>query len=562
MPSGTVRRTGILSLTRRLFRIAAGRKRSFVISTLASIFGNFAHLGLMASGALLILSVAGLSRGTPLLWGALMLVCSAGIGICRYLEGLVSHVAAYKLLADMRGDLFEMLRRLAPARLLDRQKGDILSVAVADIETIEFFFAHTIGPLFTIILLPLTTLCIAARVNILFLPLLLPVYLLTCFGLPLLAIKTGRAMGQDYRERIGGLKSFMVETVSSIREIQIFNYGERRMSEVLEKTRGINRAAHALTLHRQIVTSAPVFFIYLARILVIAAASYLALRGYENPAGIIVLSFVVSASFSSTQSLTTVISNLLETYAAAERYFAIMDDRPEITEDPSPVELDRIETVEFDKVSFGYRQDQEVIRNLSFTIKKGEKIGVIGESGIGKSTIIRLLLRFWEPLAGEIRINGIPLKKISLKSLRSRIVMLEQETFIFNDTIAANIALGKTGAAMEEVILSAQRSHIHDFIASLPEGYQTPMGELNGRISGGERQRIGIARAMLSNPDMLVMDEPTSNLDVLNEKGLLKTLKDEYGGTTILIVSHRRSTLTDCDRILQMDKPVKNKDSA
>jgi ATP-binding cassette subfamily C protein len=551
-------RTGVIALSRRLFRIAASRKRSFVVSTLASILGNFAHLGLMASGALLILSAAGLNRGAPPLWAALMLLCSAGIGICRYLEGLVSHVAAYKLLADMRGGLFQALRRLAPARLLDRQKGDILSVAVSDIETIEFFFAHTIGPLFTIILLPLTTLCVAARVHIVFLPLLLPIYLLICIGLPLLAIRTGRAMGQDYRERVGDLKSFMVESVSSLREIQIFNYGERRMEEALEKTRGINRAAHALTLHRQIVTSAPVFFIYLARILVIAAASYLALGGYENPAGIIALSFVVSASFSSTQSLTTVISNLLETYAAAERYFAIMDDRPEIIEDPSPVDPGTIETVEFDRVSFGYRRDREaVIRDLSFTIKKGEKIGVIGESGAGKSTIIRLLLRFWEPLSGEIRVNGIPLKRISLKSLRSRIVMLEQETFIFNDSIAANIALGKSGASMEEIVLSAKRARIHDFISGLPEAYRTQMGELNGRISGGERQRIGIARAMLSGPDMLVMDEPTSNLDALNEKGLLKTLKDEYGDKTILIVSHRRSTLTGCGRILRMDSPAR-----
>jgi ATP-binding cassette subfamily C protein len=550
-------RVSVFALSRRLFSIAGAQKRSLTISTLASIFGNFAHLGLMGSGALLILSCAGLSGGHPLVWGGLMLLCSAGIGICRYLEGLISHVAAYKLLADMRGVLFGMLRRLAPARLLDRQKGDILSVAVADIETIEFFFAHTIGPLFTMILLPLTTLCIAARVNILFLQVLLPVYLVICFGLPLLAIKTGRSIGQDYRKRIGDLKSFMVESVASLKEIQIFGYGERRMAQALEKTRGINRAAHALTLHRQLVTSTPMFFVYLARILVIAAASYLALGGYENPAGVIVLSFVVSASFSSTQSLTTVISNLLETYAAAERYFAIMDDRPEITEDPSPVEIDAIEEIEFDHLSFGYRRDrEEVIQNLSFTLKKGEKIGIIGESGIGKSTIIRLLLRFWEPTGGEIRINRIPLKKISLKSLRSRITMLEQETFIFNDTIAANIALGKAGADMEEIILSAKRAHIHGFISALPEGYQTPMGELNGRLSGGERQRIGIARAMLSNPDILVMDEPTSSLDVLNEKSLLKTLRDEYGDKTLLIVSHRRSTLTDCDRILRLGSPV------
>jgi ATP-binding cassette subfamily C protein len=325
------------------------------------------------------------------------------------------------------------------------------------------------------------------------------------------------------------------------------------MAAMLEKTKGINRAAHALTLHRQLVTSTPVFFVYLARILVIAAASFLAIKGYRNPGGIIVLSFVVSASFSSTQSLTTVISNLLETYAAAERYFAIKDDLPEIIETPGAVELGGIEDLVFDRVSFGYRKGgEDIIRDLSFEIKKGDKIGITGESGIGKSTVIRLLLRFWEPRSGEIRINGIPLKRISLKSLRSRIALVEQDTFIFNDTIAANIALERPGAGMEEIIRSAKRAHIHDFIETLPEGYQTPMGELNGRISGGERQRIGIARAMLSNPDMLVMDEPTSSLDVLNEKGLLETLKDEYGDATILIVSHRNSTLTGCDRVLSM----------
>jgi ATP-binding cassette subfamily C protein len=547
------RRAGILALSRRLFKIAGAQKGPLVLSTLASIFGNFAHLGLMGSGALLILSCAGLNNAPPLLWGAAMLLCSAGIGVFRYLEGYVSHTAAYKLLADMRGNLFTALRRLAPARLMDRRKGDILSVAVADIETIEFFFAHTIGPLFTMILLPLVTLGIAASVNPLFFPVLLPLYLIICLALPLGAIKTGRSLGQRYRVRIGDLKSFMVESVASLKDIQIFNFGEKRMALAEEKTRGINRASHALTLHRQLVTSAPVFFVYLARIAVIAAASFLALRGYENPGGIIALSFLVSASFSSTQSLTTVISNLLETYAAAERFFALMDDEPEVTEDPDPVELGEIREIVFDNVSFSYPQKEDLFpRPLSFVIGKGEKIGIIGESGAGKSTIIRLLLRFWEPTAGEIRINGIPLKKISLKSLRSRIAMLEQEIFIFNDTIAANIAVGKPDASREEILLSAQRAHIHDFISALPEGYQTPMGELNGKISGGERQRIGIARAMLSNPDMLAMDEPTSSLDVLNERGLLQTLNDEYGDKTILIVSHRNSTLADCGRVLRL----------
>jgi ATP-binding cassette subfamily C protein len=544
---------GILTLSRRLFKIAGAQKWPLIHSTLASVLGNFAHLGLMASGALLILSCADRDRGSPLVWGAAMLCCAVCIGVFRYREGYISHAAAYSLLADMRGNLFTALRGLAPARLMDRRKGDILSIAVADIETIEFFFAHTIGPLFTMILLPLCTLAVACSVHPLFLPVLLPLYGIICVVLPMLALKTGRSLGRDYRVRIGDIKSFVVESVASLKEIQIFNFGESRLATMIEKTRGINRATHALTLHRQLVTSAPVFFVYLARVAVIAAASFLALGGYENPEGVIVLSFMVSASFSSTQSLTTVISNLLETYAAAERFFTLMDDKPEVIEDSDPVELDEVREVVFDRVSFAYPGTGNVVlRDLSFAIRRGEKIGIIGESGAGKSTIIRLLLRFWEPAGGEIRINGIPLKKISLISLRSRIAMLEQEVFIFNDTIAANIALGKKGAGEDEIILSARRAHIHDFISALPEGYRTPMGELNGRLSGGERQRIGIARAMLSNPDMLVMDEPTSNLDVLNEKRLLKTLGDEYGDKTLLIVSHRASTLSDCDAILRL----------
>jgi ATP-binding cassette subfamily C protein len=547
------RRFGLLVLSRRLFKIAGAQKGPLTVSTLASILGNFAHLGLMASGALLILSCAGLNAAAPLLWALLMCLCGISIGFFRYLEGYVSHAAAYKLLADMRGDLFTALRRLAPARLMDRRKGDILSVAVADIETIEFFFAHTIGPLFTMILLPLATLAVAASIDILFLPALLPIYIIICLALPLLAIKTGRSLGRDYRVRIGDLKSFVVESVASLKEIQIFNFGGKRMDEAVEKTRGINRAAHLLTLHRQLVTAAPLFFVCLARIAVIGVASFLALGGHENPGGIIALSFLVSASFSSTQSLTTVISNLLETYAAAERFFTLMDDQSEVIEDPDPVELGEIRELVFDGVSFSYPgQEKAVLQNINFSITKGENTGIIGESGAGKSTIIRLLLRFWEPTAGEIRINGIPLKKISLTSLRRRIAMLEQEVFIFNDTIAANIALGKAGASAEELERSARRAHIHDFISALPQGYETPMGELNGRLSGGERQRIGIARAMLSNPDMLVMDEPTSNLDVLNEKSLLKTLGDEYGDKTLLIVSHRPSTLADCDQILRL----------
>jgi ATP-binding cassette subfamily C protein len=453
----------------------------------------------------------------------------------------------------MRVDMFKTLSKLAPACLVDRNKGDILSVAISDIEIIEVFFAHTIGPLFTVILLPTVTLCVAGAIDPLFVLALLPIYIIISVIFPITAVRLGRNAGMTYRQRVGELKSLTIESVMGLKDIQIFGFGPKRVDMVQNKTAEINKISRLLTMHRQIVTSAPTFFVYLARILVISVAAYLAVSGDHDPVAVIALSFVVSASFSSTQSLTTVISSLLEAYAAAERLFVLEDMQPEMVEAEYPVTFGKIERVEFDNVTFRYSTERgKVLDGFNLTLNAGEKLGISGESGIGKSTIIRLLLRFWEPTSGEIRINGIPLKKISLACLRDRISILEQETFIFNDTVAANIAVGKEGATIEEVMTSAKRAHIHDFIMTLPDGYNTQMGEMGGRLSGGERQRIGIARAMLRDPDLLVMDEPTSNLDVLNEKEILKTLEDEYGDKTLFIVSHRSSTLTGCLRIIHL----------
>ncbi len=546
---------GFFPMTARLFSIASAVKGKLTVSTLASIFGNMAHLGLMGFGAMMILRSAGFSSsGTPVRWCMLMAVCAFVIMICRFTEGLVSHEAAYTLLADMRVKMFSTVKELAPACLMDRQKGDILSVRVADIETIEFFFAHTIGPLFTVILLPLTTLMIAGKVDRLFIRVLLPLYVLISIVLPYMSLRLGRKVGRRYRKHVAELKSNVLESVYGMRDIQIFGIGGKRKEDVLGRTALINSDAHLMTLHRHLVTSAPTFFIYLARILIVAVASKLALSGRADPAGVVVLSFVVSASFSSTQSLTMVVSSLLETYAAAERLFELEDTVPEVIEAEDAVDLEKIDTVTFDNVTFSYDEKSgKVLEGMDLEISGNDRIGIAGESGIGKSTIIRLLLRFWETDAGTISINGIPIRDISLHSLRDRIALLEQDTFIFNDTIAANIAFGKPEATMEEIRKAAERAGLGEFIDTLPDGYMTQMGELGSRLSGGERQRIGIARVMIVDPDMLVMDEPTSNLDILNEKGLLRTLDTEYRDKKMLIVSHRPSTLTGCNRIMRLE---------
>ena len=529
----------LLTLTKRLLKIAATLKKFFVISTIVSIIGNIAQMGLMGFGAAFILSVAGkLKYANSVTYCILMIMSGILIVTCRYLEGYFSHAGSYELLAKMRVDMFGTLRKLAPGSLIGRNNGDIMAIAIADIESIEFFFAHTIGPLFTVILLPLVTLIIAGSIDMLFVYALLPIYLIISVIIPILAIKLGRNIGIGYRQKLGELKIFLLDSVYGLSEIQIFDYGKRRNEELEAVNRNINRSIHQLAYHRQLVVSTPTFFIYLARIAVIAVASYLALKGNIDTTGIIILSFLVSASFSSTQSLTTVVSSLLETYAAAQRYFDLEDMVPVVNEIVEPKELKNIDKIEFINVSFSYPEI---------------KIGLVGESGIGKSTLIRLLLRFYDVTSGQILINGIDIKEYSLQDLRQRIGTLEQDTFLFNDSIAANIALGKPKATKEEIVKAAQMAGIHELIISLPEQYDTMMGELQNRLSGGEKQRIGIARVLLVDPDFLVMDEPTSSLDVINEKGLLKTLAEQFENKTWLIVSHRPSSLTGCDRVIKLE---------
>ena len=543
----------IPQMTGRLLRIAAPVKGTLAVSTLASILGNLAQMGIMGFGALLLLRCAGWVEGSLWVFAGLMALSALLIVLGRYVEGVVSHAGAYKLLASMRVTLFEKIRTLAPACLMDRQKGDILNIAVSDIETVEFFFAHTIGPLFTVIILPCVTLGLALWFDPLFAAVLLPVYLVVSVVFPLIAVKAGRGVGLRYRARLGEMKSLVLESVYGLKDIQIFGFGPARLAQVEEKNREINKAAHGLTLHRQTVSSAPTFFVYLARIFIIATASYLAAQGSPHPVGTVVLSFVAAASFSSTQSLTMVVSSLLETYAAAERLFQIEDTPPQVTEPTHPKACGPIREICFDQVDFSYGGNP-VLRNFSLTLSGREKVGVMGESGVGKSTVLRLLLRFWNSQQGQITINGIPIQEISLNELRQRIALLEQETFLTSGTLGENIALGKPDATRDAIREAARQAGLADFIETLPQGYDTPMGEMGARLSGGERQRVGIARVLLLNPDVIVMDEPTSSLDVLHEKELLQTLEEACRDKLLLLVSHRPSTLTGCGRIVRLEQ--------
>ena len=538
-------------MNRRLLAIGRPIRKYIAISTIASVLGALSHMGLMGFGALWLLAAAGFCNGT-IAYAALTIACAVLIAVCRYLEGLFSHLGAYGILAKMRVHLFDAIDRISPAYMIGRETGDIMNIAVADIETLEYFFAHTIGPMFTVILLPVTTITLAWFVNPLYALVLIPIYVMISVVLPLGALIAGRGIGMRYREQLGDLKSKILESVYSIRDIQIFGAGNRKMNDVMQANSRVNKAALGLTLHRQTIASFPSFFIYLARILILVCAGYLASKGIDNPVGTIAISFAATASLSSSFSLTFVVTSLLEAYGAAERIFKIEDTLPETKEPVHPVTCGEIQTIEFKNVSFAYPgTERMILEHFNYVIHKGDQIGIAGESGAGKSTLLRLLLRFYAPSEGQILINGIPLEQISFSELHKRIAFLEQDTYLFDMTIGENIGIAKPGASIEEIKDAAKQAGIAEFIDTLPEGYDTDMGQMSARLSGGERQRIGIARILLRNPDICLMDEPSSALDALHEKELLHTLQTAYAGKTLLLISHRSSTLTGCSRILQ-----------
>ena len=542
------------TIIKRLLNFARPIKSYLIISTLASIIGNLSHIGLMGFGSLYLLSLTGYLSTNPDKWLILTIISASLIAICRYLEGVYSHIGAYGVLASLRVHLFSIIDRISPAFLIDHKKGDLMSIAINDIETLEYFFAHTIGPMFTVIILPLVTLIVAYQIHPYYFMVLLPLFILISIVIPLIALKAGNNIGMNYRKSLGELKSLVLESVYGIRDIQIYNDGEKRLEKILNENEIVNKASHGLTLHQQILSSVPNFFIYIARILIIVVSAYLISINQNNPSGTILISFVAAASFSSTFSLTFVVTHLLETFAAAKRIFIIEDTIPTVNQKETTQTCGEIQNIKFNNVSFTYpNTDVEVLKNLNFEIKKGDKIGIFGPSGIGKSTLFRLLLRFYDPNSGTISFNHIDLKDLSFNEIYQRIGMLEQETYLFDDTIFNNIAIAKEGASLDEVKKAAEKAGIASLIDTLPEGYNTEMGQMALRLSGGEKQRIGIARIMLACPDIIVMDEPTSALDVFHEKELLHTLKTEYSDATWLIISHRMSTLTCCNRLYKLE---------
>ena len=481
-----------------------------------------------------------------------LIVLAVARGALRYLEQMSGHYIAFKLLALLRDKVFSSLRRLAFVKLQDKQAGQLVSLVTNDIELLEVFYAHTIAPIMIAFFTSAILLLVFGHLSGWFVVVALAAYLTVGVILPIITTKLAREDGRRYRELVGEMNDFFLDSVRGMKEIQLFGYAKQRLDEIQQRSQKIDTAFERIKdqeakvrVYTEVAVSA--FNI----IMLFTGLILFSLDKIDFSAFLISVIFLMS-SYGPVIALSNLSSNLLQTLASGERVLSLLAEEPELKDVESAVDLKEVSCIDVENVNFAYGEEQ-ILSDVCLSVKKGEILGIHGRSGSGKSTLLKLLMRFYDPKSGSIKINGETLPNINTRSLRDNMAYITQQTYIFNETIEENIRLARRDATLEEIMEAAKKASIHDFILSLPEGYQTKMTELGGNLSDGEKQRIGIARAFLHNAPIILLDEPTSNLDSLNEAMILKSLLNVKSEKLIILVSHRQSTMAICDQVIGIE---------
>ncbi|MGG7147795.1 ABC transporter ATP-binding protein [Clostridium butyricum] len=483
-----------------------------------------------------------------------MIVCAVLRGLLRYCEQLSGHYIAFKILVILRDKIFTVLRRLAPAKLEGKEKGNLISLITSDIELLEVFYAHTIAPITIAIITNAIISIILFRINPWFGILGAVFFLIVGFAIPYLSSKMAKEAGVEYRNNFGQSNSYILDSLRGLKEILLFNGGQRRLNSINEKSRELNKSLSKIKDHEGVIRGVTDLTIMLAILTFVGTGFGLLIADSISFIETVIAVVIVASSFGPVVALSNLSNNLVHTFACAERLFSLLDEEPNVEEVAGEKKVEG-NSIKFKDVEFSYPGRQEkILDDISININKGDKIALIGESGIGKSTFIKLIMRFWDVNSGRIDIDGINIKDIPTKSLRASQTLVSQETYLFNESIEDNIKIGNLNASREEVIEAAKKASIHDFIEKLPKGYDTKAGELGGMLSSGEKQRIGLARAFISNGDVLILDEPTSNLDTLNESEILRSIKENCEEKTIILISHRKSTTSVCNKVYKLEK--------
>lgn len=525
-----------------------------VAAVVNGALGFFAAMGVTVFASLGVAKALG--ETVALSYGAIAaaaVACGVLRGVLRYFEQYGNHYIAFRLLAVLRDRIFSALRLLAPAKTEGRQKGNLIAMITSDIETLEVFYAHTVSPI-----------CIAAVVSVsvfLFVGLAASWYLaLTALigyvvigiASPLRASAKLKAGGVNYRRGFASFNAFFLDSIKGIREIVLNNGGEERKKEVNRRSEDLLKETEKMKNSVAKNSAAVELLISLFIIASFAVGVLLVSEGTLSLGRMIIGVTAVFGSFGPVTALSALPGNLTQTFACGDRVLNLLEEQPAV----QPViggKTFRFDRVNVDRLSFAYNDEAEILKEICLNAKKGEIIGIVGKSGCGKSTLLKLLMRFREKCAGRIEYNGTEIDEIDSVNLTDNVTMVPQNVWLFDETVEENLRIAKPDATTEELEAACRAAAIHERIVSLPDGYRTRVGFGGSRLSAGEKQRLGVARAFLRGSGLILLDEPTGNIDSLNEGILLKSLVNAKKDKCIILVSHRESTMSIADRIYRLE---------
>ena len=541
-----MKRTGF-NVMARLIGLVKPLTGYMVLAILMGLIGHLCAAFITIFGGYAVLNILGLNSSLSL--GAIfacLIVFALARGFLRYAEQSCNHFIAFKLLALIRDKVFGALRRLCPAKLEGRDKGDLISVITSDIELLEVFYAHTISPICIAVLFSAVMVSFIGSFHWSLGVLALAAYITVGAIIPLLTSKLSGDTGLKFRTQSGELSSFVLDSLRGLSETIQYGQGDVRMAEMNAQTDVLSGSEERMkrTAGRNTAVTNTVILIFdLAMLFGSARVS-----GFE---GTLTATLALMSSFGPVVALAALGATLQNTFAAGNRVLDILDETPVVEEVSGKAEIS-FQGAAAEHVTFAY-EDETILDDFSVTLPENKIIGIVGRSGSGKSTLLKLFMRFWQVQDGAVKVSGRNVDEINTTNLRDLESFVTQQTHLFHDSIRNNLRIAKLDATDEELIAACKKASVHDFIMSLPQGYDTQVGELGDTLSGGERQRLGLARAFLHDAPFLLLDEPTSNLDSLNEAVILKSLHQERQGKTVVLVSHRKSTMGIADTVYSVE---------
>ncbi|MDU5527187.1 MAG: thiol reductant ABC exporter subunit CydC [Finegoldia magna] len=519
------------------------------LAIIAGVIGNLAAIFIPAYSSYVIANIVSRADQINLNMSFILLIVLAiSRGFLRYVEQLCNHFIAFKLLAIIRNKVFRALRRLAPAKLEGKEKGNLISLITSDIELLEVFYAHTISPIFIAFITSVIVVSILFAYSVKAAIFAMISYLIVGLFLPIFSSKSGKKEGLELRNEFADLNSYLLDSLRGMKEVIQYSYGEKRLDYIDETTVKLNRKQERIKVfeaqNRGFTTSIVALLGLI--MFVIMKNEMVAIFDINK---LIVVTVLFMSSFGPVIALSSLSANLRSTFASGDRVLNILEEKPQVLE-----VYDQNKTyfsdLKIEDITFSYN-DEIILNDFNLSLENGEKLAIFGKSGSGKSTLLKLIMRFWDVDKGEIKISDKNIKQVNTKDLRDIENYMTQETYLFQGSILENIKIAKKDASLNEVIEACKKASIHDFICSLKDGYETNVGELGEKLSSGEKQRIGLARVFLHDAPLYILDEPTSNLDALNEGIILNAISKEEN-KSMLIVSHRKSALNIADKTIEI----------